>query len=405
MSQPFLSTTDLAMFFADHHDGITNDLLSFATHWSPRDYSDDWLATRDAVSQLANHQINSLCIPERYKGRAVNNPVDIDARAITLARECLGYLDGLLDCAFAMQGLGSYPISMAGTEDQKMRYLPGFLSGERIGAFALTEPKAGSDVGSLKMKAKKDKNGDYLLSGQKTFISNAGVATQYIVFASTQPKKKSRGISAFIVEPGDNGIKIDPFEVMAPHPIGTITLRKTRIPATRRLGEEGDGFKIAMQTLNTFRLSVAGAALGMARRALDEATKHAMERQQFGGALFEQQQVAAMLADSATELDAARLLVYRAAYLRDMRDIFGNSAAKEVAMAKLYATEAASRIIDRCVQIHGGIGVKKGSVPERLYREVRALRIYEGASEIQKVVIARQIQKDYEFVKSLEEEG
>lgn len=402
--QPFLSTTDLAMFFDPNHDGITDELLDFAAQWSPRDYSDDWLATRDAVKQLSSHKVSDLCIPERYHGRAVNKPTDIDARSITLARECLGYLDGLLDCAFAMQGLGSYPISIAGSENQKTRYLPGFLSGERIGAFALTEPNAGSDVGSLKMKAKRDPSGDYLLNGQKTFISNAGVATQYIVFASTDSRKKSRGITAFIVEPGDNNIKIDPFEVMAPHPIGTLTLRKTRIPATRRLGEEGEGFKIAMQTLNTFRLSVAGAALGMARRALDEAMKHSMEREQFGGPLFLQQQIAAMLADSATELDAARLLVYRAAYLRDMRDVFGSDAAKEVAMAKLYATEAASKIIDRCVQIHGGLGVKKGSVPERLYREVRALRIYEGASEIQKVVIARQMQKDYEFVKSLSDD-
>ena len=402
--QPFLSTTDLAMFFDSSHDGITDELLEFAAQWAPREYSDDWLATRDAVKQLSSHNMIDLCIPERYQGRAVNKPTDIDARAITLARECLGYLDGLLDCAFAMQGLGSYPISMAGNEGQKSRYLPGFLNGERIGAFALTEPKAGSDVANLKMKAKRDESGDYLLSGQKTFISNAGVATQYIVFASTNPRKKSRGISAFIVEPGDNNVKVDPFEVMAPHPIGTLTLRKTRIPAARRLGEEGEGFKIAMQTLNTFRLSVAGAALGMARRALDEAIKHSMERELFGGPLFSQQQVAAMLAESATELDAARLLVYRAAYLRDMRDIFGSDAAKEVAMAKLYATEAASKIIDRCVQVHGGIGVKKGSVPERLYREVRALRIYEGASEIQKVVIARQMQKDYEFVKSLGED-
>ena len=394
---PSLSTADLAMFFADHHDGITDDLLQFAASWSPGDYQDDWLATREAVRQLSISGVSALCVPERYRGRQVNNPDDIDARSITLARECLGYLDGLLDCAFAMQGLGSYPISLAGNESQRQRYLPGFLSGERIGAFALTEPKAGSDVASMKMKAKKDSNGDYLLSGQKTFISNAGVATQYIVFATVNPRAKAKGITAFIVEPGDHGVKIDPFEVMAPHPIGTLTLRKTRVPAARRLGEEGEGFKIAMQTLSTFRLSVAGAALGMARRALDEATRHAMERQQFGGPLFDQQQVAAMLADSATELDAARLLVYRAAYLRDMRDIFGIDPSKEVAMAKLYATEAAQKIIDRSVQIHGGSGVMRGSVPERLYREIRALRIYEGASEVQRVVIARQLQKAYQL--------
>lgn len=391
---PTLSTSDLAMFFADHHDGITDDLLSFAASWTPGDYADDWLATREAVAQLSESGLSALCVPERYRGRQVNNPDDIDARSITLARECLGYLDGLLDCAFAMQGLGSYPISLAGTEDQRQRYLPGILNGERIGAFALTEPKAGSDVASLRMKARRESSGDYLLNGQKTFISNAGVATQYIVFATVNSRAKSKGITAFIVEPGDHGVKIDPFEVMAPHPIGTLTLRQTRIPATRRLGEEGEGFKIAMQTLNTFRLSVAGAALGMARRALDEALLHSMERQQFGQSLFSQQQISAMLADSATELDAARLLVYRAAYLRDMRDIFGVNPTKEVAMAKLYATEAAQRIIDRSVQIHGGIGVMKGSVPERLYREIRALRIYEGASEIQRVVIAKELEKE-----------
>ena len=391
-----LSNSDLTMFFADHHDQISRDLEQFAAQWSPGDYRDDWLATRAAVHQLSTSGLVGVCIPERYQGRQVNNPDEIDARAITLARECLGYLDGLLDCAFAMQGLGSYPISLAGTDEQRQRYLPGFLSGERIGAFALTEPKAGSDVVSMKMKAKRDSSGDYLLSGQKTYISNAGVATQYVVFANVDPRKKKRGITAFIVESNDNGIKIDPFEVIAPHPIGTVTLRRTRVPASRRLGEEGQGFDIAMKTLNTFRLSVAGAALGMARRALDEALKHAMQREQFGGPLMNQQQVAAMIADSVTELDAARLLVYRAAYLRDMRDIFGSEAVKEVAMAKLYATETAQKIIDRSVQIHGGLGVKRGSIPERLYREIRALRIYEGATEVQRNVIAHQLKKDYE---------
>jgi acyl-CoA dehydrogenase len=390
---PSPSNFDFPFLFEDFHDQISIRLLEFAESWKPEEYRDDWLATRVAVQNLSAANLIKLCIPEQYEGEAVNHPSDIDVRSITLARECLGYLDGLLDCAFAMQGLGSYPIIIAGTDEQKSKYLPGFMSGDRVGAFALTEPNAGSDVVSLKTKARKQKNGDYLITGSKTFISNAGVANQYIVFATVNEKKKAKGITAFIVESDDPGIKIEPFEVIAPHPIGTIHFKRTRVPASRRLGAEGEGFKIAMKTLNTYRLSVAGAALGMAKRALDEALAHAMKRKQFGKALIEQQQIAAYLADSATELDAARLLVYRAAYLRHIE---GESPPKEVAMGKLFATEYAQKIIDRCLQIHGGLGVKKGNVLERLYREIRALRIYEGASEIQKVIIAKSLKKEYE---------
>lgn len=384
--QPSLSSGDLPMFFDDFHDQISDRLLSFAEGWEPNDYQDDWLATSHAVAKMSEASLSKLCIPELFGGEPVGQHDELDVRSITLARECLGYLDGLLDCAFAMQGLGSYPISSAGNETQKERYLPGFISGERIGAFALTEPEAGSDVASIKTKAKRLENGDYQLNGVKTFISNAGVATQYVVFASTNPRAGAKGISAFIVEPTDPGFKIEPFEVMAPHPIGSLKLNRCVVPASRRLGEEGEGFKIAMRTLNTFRISVAGAALGMARRALDEALRHTSTRVQFDQPLIEQQQVSAALAESATELDAARLLVYRAGY---MRDVLESRSSKEVAMAKLFATEAAQRIIDRCLQVHGGLGVKRGEVLERLYREVRALRIYEGASEVQRLIITK----------------
>jgi acyl-CoA dehydrogenase len=390
--KPYLSSQDLTFLFADFHDKITERLVDFAANWQT-EHEDDWLATKDAIADLSKHEFTKLCVPEQFGGEAVENPNHIDIRAVTLAREALAWSNGLLDCAFAMQGLGSYPITLAGNEAQKKRYLPGIISGERIGAFALTEPNAGSDVGSMECKAKKQENGDYIISGTKTFISNAGVATQYIVFASTDPKLKNKGISAFIVDANEPGIKIEPFELLAPHPIGTIHFKRCRVPESARLGQEGQGFKIAMQTLDTFRISVAGAALGMARRALDEGLRYSIQRQQFQKPLIEQQQIAAYLADSATELDAARLLVYRAA---NLKDLFQESLTKEVAMAKLFATETAQRIIDKMLQIHGGLGVKKGNPLERLYREVRALRIYEGASEIQKLMIAKQLRKDFE---------
>ncbi len=388
--KPYLSSNDLSFLFADFHDQLSENLSNFAKSWTT-EHEDDWLATKDAIHDLAKAGFTKLCIPEQYGGEAVENPKQIDIRSITLAREALGWSNGLLDCAFAMQGLGSYPITLAGTEEQKKHYLPGFIKGDRIGAFALTEPNAGSDVGNMECKAKKQENGDYIISGTKTFISNAGVATQYIVFASTDPKQKSKGISAFIVDANDTGVKIEPFEVMAPHPIGTIHFKRCRVPASALLGQEGQGFKIAMQTLDTFRISVAGAALGMARRAIDEGLRYSLQREQFQKPLIEQQQIAAYLADSATELDAARLLVYRAA---NLKDLFQESLIKEVAMAKLFATESAQRIIDRMLQIHGGLGVKKGNPLERLYREIRALRIYEGASEIQKLMIVKQMRKE-----------
>lgn len=378
-----LSTDDLPWFFEAIHHEAAAQARPFAERWTASG-ADDRAETRRAVAALAAAGLTRWCVPEAHGGAAVGKPDAIDVRACTLIREAFGQADGLLDTAFAMQGLGSYPITLAGTEAQKARYLPGVLDGSRLGAFALTEPEAGSDVASMQCRAVRDGDG-WRLDGAKTFISNAGVAGQYVLFASTDPSAGRRGISAFIVEPDDPGLSVEPLEVIAPHPIGTLRFSGCRLPADRLLGEAGGGFKLAMRTLDAFRTTVAGAALGMARRALSEATHRARTRIQFGKPIIEQQQIAAYLAESLTDLDAARLLVFRAAHARDTRE---GRVSAEVAMAKLFATEAAQRIIDRAVQIHGGLGVTRGVPVERLYREIRALRIYEGTSEIQKVIIA-----------------
>ncbi len=370
-----LSSDDLPFLFEPHHAEVEARVRGFCRGWEDSG-GGDAERTRRAVAALADAGLLEYCVPP--------SEARLDVRSLTLVREGLGQVDGLLDFAFAMQGLGSCPIRLVGTPEQRARYLPGIARGERIGAFALTEPDAGSDVSSLSCRATQDGSG-WRLDGEKTFISNAGVASQYVVFANADPAAGRRGISAFLVEPDDRGLSVEPFEVIAPHPIGTLRFDGCRVPGGRLLGEVGGGFRLAMQTLDRFRNTVAGAALGMARRALDEALDFAVGRVQFGRPLIEHQQVAAYLADSATELDAARLLVYRAAHAKDTRE---ERVSLEVAMGKLYATEAAQRIIDRAVQIHGGRGVRKGEVVERLYREIRALRIYEGTSEIQRVVIA-----------------
>jgi len=359
-----------------------------AAAWTPS-AEDERAATIDAVQRLAAAGLLSYCVPQAYGGADVGRPDELDTRALTLIREALGWADGLLDTAFAMQGLGSYPITLAGTDDQKARYLPGVMAGRRLGAFALTEPSAGSDVASMACHARREGD-EYVIDGEKTFISNAGCAGQYVLFATVDPSLGRKGISAFVVEPDDEGLVVEPLEVIAPHPIGRLIFRQCRIPASRRLGEEGTGFKLAMRTLDVFRTTVGGAALGMGRRALDEGLSRATTRHQFGKPIIEQQQIAAYLADSATDLDAARLLVFRAAHARDTEN---RRVSGEVAMGKLFATEAAQRIIDRAVQIHGGLGVTRGVAVERLYREIRALRIYEGTSEIQRVVISAGLRK------------
>lgn len=317
-----------------------------------------------------------------------------DVRALALIRETLARYDALADFVCAMQGLGSGPISLAGSSALRARYLPKVAAGEAIAAFALSEPDAGSDVAALSCRARRDGDG-YVLDGEKTWISNGGIADFYCVFARTSEAQRradgsvaARGVSAFVVDADTPGLEVaERIEPISPHPLARLRFRGCRVPETQRLGEEGDGFKLAMRTLDVFRTTVAGAALGLAQCALDLALAHAGERRMFGRALADFQLTQAALADMATELDAARLLTYRAAWLRDN----GEPAVQEVAMAKMTATESAQRIIDRAVQLFGGRGVRRGERVERLYRDVRALRIYEGATEVQKLIIGREL--------------
>jgi acyl-CoA dehydrogenase len=359
-----------------------------STHAEDRDSVD--AACRELVRDLGRAGWTRYSVP--FDAEA---PVaEFDVRALALIRETLAWHDGLADFAFAMQGLGSGAISLAGSREIKHRYLPRVAAGEAIAAFALSEPEAGSDVAAIKCNAQRD--GDaYVLDGQKTWISNGGIADFYCVFARTSPAElrpdgsvTARGISAFVVDAHTPGFSISQrIDVIAPHPLATISFTGCRIPAAQRLGTEGDGFKLAMRTLDIFRTSVAAAALGFAQRALDEALQHALARPMFGKTLADLQLTQAALADMATEVDAARLQTYRAAWLRDR----GATVTQEVAMAKMAATESAQRAIDRAVQIFGGRGVVRGEPVERLYRDIRALRIYEGATEVQKLIIAREL--------------
>tara|TARA_R110002072_G_scaffold217349_2_gene374916 strand:+ start:956 stop:2125 length:1170 start_codon:yes stop_codon:yes gene_type:complete len=339
---------------------------------------------RDILSGLAGAGITKYAVPAAYGGATDT----LDVRSLCLIREALAYRSGLADFVFAMQGLGSGTISLFGSEAQKTAYLPDVASGKKIAAFALTEPEAGSDVSALAFSA--DRNGqDFVLNGEKTFISNGGIADFYVVFARTGEAQGARGISAFIVDADNPGLKIaERIETIAPHPLARLSFENCRIGADALIGQAGSGFKYAMSTLDVFRSTVAAAALGFARRALDEALGRAQSRQLFGGALSDLQGVQSQLADMALNIDASALLIFRAAWAKDEG---APRITREAAMAKLYSTETAQTTIDAAVQIFGGLGVTRGSVPEALYREIRALRIYEGASEVQKVVIAKQI--------------
>ena len=303
-----------------------------------------------------------------------------DVRSIALLREVFAYHHGLADFAFVMQGLGSGPIVLAGTEAQKKAYLPAVAAGEAIAAFALSEPEAGSDVAAMTCSAI-EKNGGWIVNGVKTWISNGGIADFYVVFA-----RAPSGITSFIVktEEVDASERID---IIAPHPMATVKFKDSK---AELIGEAGQGFKLAMRNLDVFRTTVAGAALGFARRALAESLARARERKMFGGRLADLQMTQAKLADMATGIEAAALLAYRSAWKKDTT---GQKTTKESAMAKMYATETAQQVVDAAVQIFGGLGVKRGHPVERLYREVRALRIYEGATEVQKVIIARELLK------------
>jgi alkylation response protein AidB-like acyl-CoA dehydrogenase len=314
---------------------------------------------------------------------------EIDTRAICLIRETLARYSGLADFAFAMQGLGSGAITLFGNDMQKRRYAARAGEGTAIAAFALSEPTAGSDVAALACEARANEDA-YVLNGEKTWISNGGIADFYVVFARTGEAPGAKGITAFVVEPGTPGFDCsERIEVIAPHPLAKLVFRDCRIPAAQVIGEPGQGFKIAMATLDVFRTSVAAAALGFARRALEEALRHATTRQMFGQTLADFQLTQAKLATMATGIDSAALLTYRAAWMRDR----GQRVTVEAAMAKMVATETAQRIIDDAVQILGALGVVHGSTVERLYREIRPLRIYEGATEVQQLIIARGILK------------
>jgi acyl-CoA dehydrogenase len=306
----------------------------------------------------------------------------MDLRALAVIREHLAYFSGLADSAFAMQGLGSFPVSQAGTEVQKNRWLPPVVAGEILCAFAVSEPEAGSDMAGVRTRADRD-GALWRLTGLKTFISNAGIAGLYTVLARSADSTDHRGLSMFLVDGEAPGISVKALEPMAPHPLGEVRFEET--PALL-LGEEGKGYRLALATLDTFRPSVGAAACGLAARALDEALRWVQVRRQFGRTLSEFQSIQMALADMYTELQGARLLVHQAAWLKDHG---AERIAREGAMAKLAATEMAQRVVDRAVQIHGGQGVMRGATVERLYREVRSLRIYEGTSEIQKLIIAR----------------
>jgi acyl-CoA dehydrogenase len=313
----------------------------------------------------------------------------IDTRAVCLLRDTLAARSGLADFALAMQGLGSGAISLAGTEQHKRRYLPRVANGEAIAAFALSEPEAGSDVAALSLAARED--GDaYVLDGEKTWISNGGIADFYVVFARTGEAPGARGISAFIVDADTPGLTIaERIDVIAPHPLARLRFDSARVPKSQRLGAAGEGFKLAMRTLDIFRTSVAAASLGFARHALHEALERASSRRMFGQTLGDFQLTQAKLAEMALTIDSAALLVYRAAWMRDQ----GKRVTREAAMAKWHASEGAQRVIDAAVQLWGGQGVCSGTPVEMLYREIRALRIYEGATEVQELIVGRDLLK------------
>ncbi|HEV3077340.1 MAG TPA: acyl-CoA dehydrogenase family protein [Thermoanaerobaculia bacterium] len=325
---------------------------------------------------------------ERWQRPAASGTAGLDVRTLCLLRETFARGSALADFAFAMQGLGSGPLSLFGTEAQRREYLPRVAAGQAIAAFALSEAEAGSDVGAMRATARRD-GGDYVLDGQKCWISNAGIADFYIVFCRL-PEGGDRSYAAFVVDADRPGLRVgERFDVTAPHPLGTLELAGCRVPGGALVGEPGRGLRVALATLDVFRPSVGAAALGLARRALDEALAHVREREVFGQPLARHQLTQAKLADMATAVDASALLVYRAAWARDRGGV--PRVTREAAMAKLFATEAAQRVVDDAVQLLGARGVLAGAPVERLYREVRALRIYEGTSEIQRLVIAGQV--------------
>jgi acyl-CoA dehydrogenase len=376
-------------FFGDAHRQFALGLAQ----WAKRnvvahiDRGDVDRTCRVLVRELGDAGWLKAVVPAAYGGLSDK----IDVRTLCLAREALAWHDSLADFAFAMQGLGTGSISLFGSDALKAKYLPPVRDGRHIAAFALSEPEAGSDVGALATTATPDGLGHVRLDGIKTWISNGGIADHYVVFARTGEAPGAKGLSAFVVDADTPGLSVaGRIEVIAPHPLATLRFQGCRVPIANRLGSPGEGFKVAMATLDIFRSTVAAAALGLARRALHEAIEQAATRKLFGGPLADLQLTQAALADSAAEVDAAALLIYRSAWTKDQG---AARITRESSIAKMFATEMAQRVIDRAVQIFGGNGVRVGVKVEALYREIRALRIYEGATEVQKIVVARELMK------------
>jgi acyl-CoA dehydrogenase len=366
-------------FFEARHRTLARDLEAWcAAELSDEEPADVAEACRSLVRRMGEAGWLRYCVPDE-EGR-------LDVRSLALIRETLARHSGLADFAFAMQGLGSGAIGLFGSEEQKQIYLPAVARGEKIAAFALTEPESGSDAARIETRAEATDDA-FLLNGEKAFISNGGIADFYVLFARTGEAPGSKGLSAFIVDRGMAGLdESERIEVIAPHPLATLRFKDMRLPASALLGERGRGFQQAMATLDVFRTTVGAAALGLAKRALAEATERALARRLGDGTLADNPITQSKLAEMVLDVETSALLVYRAAWLRD---VMGRRNSREAALAKLHATDSAQSVIDKAVQIFGGLGVTRGVPVERLYREIRALRIYEGASEVQKVVIAR----------------
>ncbi|MER9894293.1 acyl-CoA dehydrogenase family protein [Mesorhizobium sp. M0119] len=368
-------------FFEDRHRELAERLEAWCAKNLPVAHDDVDAACRELVAKLGK---DGWLKPTALD---TDNPSPLDVRTLCLTRETLARHDGLADFAFAMQGLGTGALSLFGSPDQQ-HWLAKTRAGKAISAFALSEPRSGSDVANMEMTATRDRD-SYLLSGEKTWISNGGIADFYVVFARTGEAPGAKGLSAFVVPSETEGLIVaERLEVIAPHPLARLFFDNARVPASALIGKPGDGFRIAMSVLDVFRSTVGAAALGFARRALDESIKRVAERRLFGAPMAELQMVQGHIADMALDVDAAALLVYRAAWTKDMG---AARVTREAAMAKLFATDKAQAVIDKAVQLHGGDGVRRGHIVESLYREIRALRIYEGASDVQKVVIARQV--------------
>lgn len=379
-------------FFEDHHRNLANDLESWCQkNIKDIDHSDVDQACKDILQKLAEGGWLKYVIPKAYGGIFD----DFDVRSLCIIRETLARHDGLADFVFAMQGLGSGAITLFGSEENKTEYLPFVANGEKMAAFALTELESGSDVANMTTTA--ELNDDhYIINGAKTFISNGGIADYYVLFATTGDAPGAKGLSAFILDADTAGLEVtERINVTAPHPLATLSFKNCKIEKTKRLGNSGDGFKAAMATLDIFRTTVGAAALGFSRCALSEAATRTNERNLFGAPLNNLQLVQGMLAECATDVDTSALLIYRAAWTRDTKE---RRVTREAAMAKMHSTETAQQVIDKAIQIFGGQGVVSGVKVEELYREIRALRIYEGATEVQKVIIARELLKSYEGI-------